>query len=320
MSKKVTLLNVAEQLLKAGKIIITCHINPDGDAIGSTIALSEGLKQLGKDVVIVVDDEIPAFYNFIPGITEFIQKPIPETLNCDLLVVNDASSIDRIGNLQTINKNTILNIDHHPSNTEYADYLYLEEDAAATGEIIYELLKLLKVQVTYKIAFSLYVAIVTDCGFFKYSNTTQRTMTIASELLQYGVKPDFVSDNLEMKSREEITLLTKVLETLTFYAQGKIAVVAVPNELYDHNLSSDSFVQYPRYIEGVEIAILFKEVEPNVTRVSMRSRYLDISKIALIFNGGGHKKAAGCTINDNLQGATEQILKVLTDEMSKEHV
>ncbi|HIU64475.1 MAG TPA: bifunctional oligoribonuclease/PAP phosphatase NrnA [Candidatus Avacidaminococcus intestinavium] len=322
MSERITLENAAKRLLAADNIIITSHISPDGDAIGSTIALATGLKQLGKKITMVIDDDISSYYNFIPGVTEFVRAQPDTVLQGDLLVVTDASSLDRIGALKN-QKNAgmpILNIDHHISNTHYADYLYLDDKAAATGEIIYALLNLLKVQFDHKIAVALYVAIVTDCGYFKYSNTTSNSLCIAAELLKYGVKSEEISDHLEMKSKAEIELLTKVLDTLTFYKSGKIATLMLSNENYDATLSTDSFVQFACYINGVEVAVLFKAVEKNITRVSMRSRSIDVSKVALLFDGGGHKKAAGCTINGDLQHAASQLLSEIQKELDEYHV
>jgi len=315
MSKKITMAEVAAIFDNAKDIVIVSHINPDGDALGSTLALAAGLKKFGKNVVISIDDEISSYYNFLPGIGEFVRFKNEDIINADLLVINDASSLDRIGIASTCVKAPMLNIDHHVSNTEYADYLYLDVDAAATGEIVFQILKELHAEIDLQMAFCLYVAIVTDCGYFKYSNTTPHCMNCAAELLSFGIEPDVVSDFLEMKSREDIALLSKVLETLAFDCDGKIATIDISKENYNPDIATDSFVHYPRYIEGVEVAVMFKGVENEVTRISMRSRRLDVSKIALSFGGGGHKRAAGCTIYSNLAEAKNVILTSIKNEM-----
>lgn len=317
MSKKLTMGEV-EQLLKAANdIVIVCHINPDGDALGSTLALASGLKKIGKNVTVTVDDNISSYYDFLPGVKEFVRFKPEDRISADLLIVNDTSSLDRIGIVAECVNAPTLNIDHHISNNEYADYLYLDPNAAATGEIVYRLLKEMSVEIDLSMAFCLYVAIVTDCGYFKYSNTTTASMICASELLALGVQPDVVSDFLEMKSRGDITLLSKVLGTLAFENDGRIATIDIFHEDYNADIATDSFIQFPRYIEGVEVAIMFKAVEENLTRVSMRSRWVDVSKIALIFNGGGHKKAAGCTIYTNIFDAKKTLINCIKEEMSK---
>lgn len=166
--------------------------------------------------------------------------------------------------------------------------MYLDTVAAATGEIMYELIKVLGTEIDVEMAICLYTALYTDCGSFKYSNTMPKTMRIAAELLELGVKPNEISDSMEIKPRSNIEMLTRVLETLTFDADGKIAYISISNEMYDKDVDTDTFISYPRYIEGVEVAIMFKAVENALTRVSMRSRNLDVSGIAIAFGGGGH--------------------------------
>ena len=315
MSKKLTMPEVAALFDSVKDIVIVSHINPDGDALGSTLALAAGLRKKGKNVVISIDDDISSYYNFMPGIDQFVRFKHGDVINADLLVINDASSLDRIGVAAQCVKAPMLNIDHHVSNTEFADYLYLDVDAAATGEVIFRLFKELNVEIDLHMAFCLYVAIVTDCGYFKYSNTTPHCMNCAAELLAIGVEPDVVSDFLEMKSRDDIKLLSKVLETLAFECNGRIATINISLENYNPDIATDSFIHYPRYIDGVEVAIMFKGVEEEVTRVSMRSRRLDVSKIALSFGGGGHKRAAGCTIYKNMAEAKKNILASIVNEM-----
>ena len=188
--------------------------------------------------------------------------------------------------------------------------MYLDTAAAATGEIMYELIDTLGVEVDLEMATCIYTALYTDCGSFKYSNTMPKTMRIAAALLEIGVKPNEISDSMEIKPRSNIEMLTKVLETLTFDADGKIAYISINNEMYDKDVDTDTFISYPRYIEGVEVAIMFKAVEKAVTRVSMRSRNLDVSEIAITFGGGGHLRAAGCTIEGKIS-MTSGILNVL---------
>lgn len=314
MSKNCTLAETAKLLKEAGKMVIVSHISPDGDTLGSSLALAHALRMLGKEVMLNVDDDIPSVFSFLPGIGEYMRFAPDDSVPADLLIVIDASSADRAGNAMNVVKaRSVLNIDHHKTNTHFADYLYLDSDAAATAEIIYSLLLELGTELNTEIATCIYEGLYTDTGSFKYSNTTSRTLSIASALLTYGVNPSLISDNMEVKSRSQVEMLGKVLETLTFLRDGKIAYVEVAAELYDYNVDTDTFVSYPRYIEGVEVALLFKQVEENLTRVSFRSKQVDVAKIALSFGGGGHQKASGCSIHAPLKEAESVVLPVVEE-------
>ncbi|MBO6266431.1 MAG: bifunctional oligoribonuclease/PAP phosphatase NrnA [Acidaminococcaceae bacterium] len=314
MSKNCTLAETAKLLKEAGKMVIVSHISPDGDTLGSSLALAHALRMLGKEVMLNVDDDIPSVFSFLPGIGEYMRFAPDDSVPVDLLIVIDASSADRAGNAMNVVKaRSVLNIDHHKTNTHFADYLYLDSDAAATAEIIYSLLLELGTELNTEIATCIYEGLYTDTGSFKYSNTTSRTLSIASALLTYGVNPSLISDNMEVKSRSQVEMLGKVLETLTFLRDGKIAYVEVAPELYDYNVDTDTFVSYPRYIEGVEVALLFKQVEENLTRVSFRSKQVDVAKIALSFGGGGHQKASGCSIHAPLKEAESIVLPVVEE-------
>ncbi|MBO5993559.1 MAG: bifunctional oligoribonuclease/PAP phosphatase NrnA [Acidaminococcaceae bacterium] len=312
MSKNCSLAETGELLKSAQKLVIVSHVSPDGDTLGSSLALMHALRMLGKEVIMNVDDDISTVYSFLPGIDEYRRFAPDESVDADLLVIIDASSADRAGNaMEVVKSPAVLSIDHHKTNTRFADYLYLDSDAAATAEIIYSLLLEMGIKLTRDIATCIYEGLYTDTGSFKYSNTTSNTLKTAADLLEYGVNPSVISDNMELKSRSQIEMLRKVLETLTFLKDGKIAYIEIPLELYDHNVETDAFISYPRYVEGVEIALLFKQVEDNLTRVSFRSKEIDVARIALSFGGGGHKKAAGCSIYASLKEAEEVILRAV---------
>jgi phosphoesterase RecJ-like protein len=312
MSKNCSLAETGELLKAAKKLVIVSHVSPDGDTLGSSLALMHALHMLGKEVILNVDDDISTVYSFLPGIAEYRRFAPNESVDADLLVIIDASSADRAGNaMEVVQSPAVLNIDHHKTNTRFADYLYLDSDAAATAEIIYSLLLEMGIKLTRDIATCIYEGIYTDTGSFKYSNTTSNTLKTAADLLNYGVNPSLISDNMELKSRSQVEMLRKVLETLTFLKDGKVAYIEIPLELYDHNIETDTFISYPRYVEGVEIALLFKQVKENLTRVSFRSKEIDVAKIALSFGGGGHKKASGCSIYAPLKEAEKVILEAV---------
>ena len=314
MSKEISLQETGKLLLDAKKIVLCTHVSPDGDTLGSSLGLTQCLQKLGKEVIVYCDDLVNKSFSFIPGI-ELLQRPdANNSVEADLLVVIDASSFDRIGIVgEVVKYKQLLNIDHHISNTHFADFVYLDSKAAATGEIMCELLQEMAWPIEHNIAECFYIAISTDCGSFRYANTTPKTMRAGAWLLEQGVRPNEISDKLDMKSRLTVEMLAKVLPSLTFEADGKIAYLTITNDLYNKDANTDSFVNYPRYIDGVEVAIMFKAVEPKVTRVSMRSSNVDVAQVALSFGGGGHIRAAGCTIYAPVEEAREQLLAKLRE-------
>lgn len=312
MSKKINLLETGNMLLAAQKIVLCCHVSPDGDTLGSALGLARLLEQRGKEVTVFVDDDINKSLSFIPGVDKVQRPEAGVIVEADLFVVVDASSFDRVGICNEVVKAPVLlNIDHHISNTEFADYLYLDAEAAAAGEIMCDLFEAMGWEYDEAIAVDFYTAITTDCGSFRYSNTTSKTMQRAAKLLNYGVKPNEISDMLDIRSRKTTELLAKVLPSLTFDYEGKVAHITITNDLYDKETQTDSFVSYPRYTEGVEVAVMFKAVEPEVTRVSMRSSNVDVASVALSFGGGGHLRAAGCTIYAPVEEAKAQLLAAI---------
>lgn len=308
---EISLPQVAEMLHSANTIVLTAHVHPDGDSLGSMLALYEALQADGKKVYMLLDDVVPATYQFLPNWKK-ISKPVDnDRFTTDLLVVLDASDIERIGKVQNAVKAPILNLDHHISNTRFADYYYIDSKAAATGEIILALLKLMKSKVTADIGTCLYTAIATDCGFFRYANTTASTLHYAADLVEVGAQPQVISEALEQRSIANLITLTNVLQTIKTHYEGKIAIMTIlPDLLNDPDENTEGFINYARSIEGVEIAILFRAIDERTVRISFRSHRADVSQVALTFGGGGHIRAAGCTIHDTLENAIEQVLPV----------
>lgn len=312
MSKNCTLEEIAALLLAQDKLVLCPHVSPDGDALGSTLALKMALEKAGKKVMVMVDDDVPKAFGFLPQIDCFVKPADGEVVEADLLVVLDASSLDRIGKVaQAVKAKAVANIDHHISNTQFADYLYLNTEAAATAEILCNLVEKLGITPDKDLATCLYTGIYTDCGSFRYANTTPGTMRAAAKLLEYGARPNEISDALGTNTRANIEMLGKVLQTLAFYNDGKISTLEINSDLYDKDVNTDNFISFARYIEGVDVAVLFKAVEPAVTRVSMRSQDTDVAAIALSFGGGGHVRAAGCTVELPLEQAKVKVLEAI---------
>lgn len=310
---EVSLQRTAELLNQASALVITGHVNPDGDCLGSMLALYYHLTALGKKVQLLLDDEPPPVYRFLPGV-ENIAKPTT-AVQADLLVVVDASDDMRIGRVRTMVSADVLNIDHHVSNLKFADYWHLDFQAAATGEIILELLQSMDAELSADMAVCLYTAIATDCGFFRYANTSAKTMRFAARLIECGVKPHMIAEQLDAKPLASMLALQKVLDTLEVSHAGKIATITLDAALLADVENTEGFINYPRNIEGVEVAVMFKAVDESNVRVSMRSRRLDVSRLALIFGGGGHMRAAGCTVSGTIGEAKSKVLQVIASEL-----
>lgn len=302
-----SLRQAANLLREAQNIIITAHIHPDGDSLGSMLALYQYLLSRGKVVQMVIDDEVPQLYKFLPY-CERILQPSELISTADILVVLDASDVERIGKVNSICRVPILNIDHHKSNTKFADYWYIDTNAAATGEIILDILNMEDAVISSEIATCLYTAIATDCGFFRYANTTVHTHRSAAQLIDCGVKPHLIAEKMETKPLETLMRTIDVLKTLELFCDGKIAVISVDYSEADNTDNTEGLINYPRNIEGVEIAIMFKFIEPEVARISLRSRTVDVSDLALSFGGGGHIRAAGCTVKGSKDDIREKII------------
>jgi len=320
MKNKAALLSLLQGKMS---FLLTAHIFPDGDNLGSLMALRAGLLKLGKRVQVTIDDSVPAAYAFVEGSQSILR---PEMVNNDyeIIIVLDSSSIDRIGAVQNLVKQNIpmINIDHHISNTGFGTVQYIDEQAAATAEIIYQLLLDLGVALDDNIAAAIFTGIATDCGFFRYANTTPRTLSIAAEMVSHGAKPHEISDAVEMRTVPVLKLLSRVLDSIEVSSNGKIAWLTIDQTLLSslgaNPEDTDGFINYARYIRGVEVAVLFREVPDRGIKVSMRSRNnFDVSKTALHFGGGGHKLAAGCSFDTQMEDAKEQVLAKIREQFEK---
>ncbi len=312
MSKNISLVETGTLLLEANTIALATHVSPDGDTLGSTLGLAMYLKSQGKDVTVFCDDVIMKNFLWMPGIDMVVRPTEGQKVDVDLLVVVDASSYDRIGKVPSVvTYGKLLNIDHHISNDKFAEYLYLDAAAAAVGEVMVDLFTANDWQLTKDIATCFYTATATDSGWFRFSNVTPKTLNNAALLVAAGVDPSEISDALDVRERSTVELLGKVLPTLQFAFDDKVSYLSLENKFYDKSVNTDSYVNYPRSIDGVDVAVFFKAVEPAITRVSMRSKTTDVAAVAVHFGGGGHVRAAGCTIEQPLEEARETLLAEL---------
>ncbi len=310
----ITFQEAAQKLKAANKILITAHIQPDGDAIGSTLAAMQMLRSMGKTVQAFIDDTVRRNLHALPHFEE-IRRPVEgEKFDADLLLVLDTSP-DRIGNVPKLTAAPILNIDHHVTNTGEGYDLYVEKKAAATCELVFKLARELGAEITPEIATCIYTGIATDTGFFQFSNTRAETLAIASELINCGVSPHFISEQMEKKTLAEVCGLCDALNSLKIYFDGKVAGMTLNYETVKKFDSTEGFIDEIRVIDTVDVAFLLTEKAPNVCRVSMRSKGVDVSKIAAKLGGGGHIRAAGCTLYKNLADAEKILVSAIENAL-----
>jgi phosphoesterase RecJ-like protein len=303
------------------KVAILSHVRPDGDALGSQLALALSLEKLGKTVRVWNEDGMLEKYSFLPR-AELLTKPPSAKEDVDLVVALDTAVQTRLGTtLDALGSSKMMiNIDHHPSNPGYGDLVYIDPVAPATGEILFELIKDQKLPMTPEIAENLYVAISTDTGSFQYPNTTARTFEIAAELTRAGVDIGRVSQLLyENYPRRRIELLRELLGTMRFEAKGCVASFSLSLEMANRlgvlPEDNEGLIDHLRAIQGVIVAVFFEELPEGKVRVSMRSKSdsADVCAICMKFGGGGHTRAAGARIRGTLGEVEQKVLEAICE-------
>ncbi|HYH85257.1 MAG TPA: bifunctional oligoribonuclease/PAP phosphatase NrnA [Pyrinomonadaceae bacterium] len=308
---------VVELIESKRRFAITSHIRPDGDSLGSSLGLYWLLGALGKEAELIMRDPVPHAYQKLPG-TEFVRVTPAVDREYDAVFVIECSDITRPG-LIDLDKQLVVNIDHHSTTALFGDINWIDSTASAVGEMIYNLCKALGVRVTREIAECVYTALITDTGSFHYSNTSERTFKVASELVRAGVKPAKVSQAVFANYPwSKIELLGEVLTTLKRDSTGRVAWLAQTLDMQERAHASDEdgdgFVNYPMSCGDVEACAFFKETAPGVYRVSLRSKCdVNVARIAERFGGGGHRNAAGCTFEGTIEDAERQLVSLLLD-------
>lgn len=302
-----------EALRTAQNIVIACHINPDGDTIGSMLALGLGLEQLGKHPVLLSSDGIPPTLEFLPHLKKITRET--SARDFDLAVVVDAGEMARVGKSRPAVESAprLLDIDHHITPGPFGTINLLDAQAAATGEIIYDVLIHLGVELTQDIAQCLLCALLTDTGSFRYMNVTPRTMELAGALIEKGGSPNEIAEAVfENRTYAMQRLLGRAMESLQRSADGRIVwshvTLADFAEFGAADAETEGIISAVRAVRGSEVAMLFREMPSGKLRVSLRAREPhDVAAVAQMFGGGGHRLAAGCTMEGPLADA-ERIL------------
>ena len=305
------------------RFLITTHIDPDGDAVGSALSMYWVLESLGKKPAIYLKDQIPYRYKFLPAPSS-IAHELPND-RFDAIFVLDCGNLFRVGDgyekLRELG--TIINIDHHDTNETFGEINLINTGASSTAEVMYGLFHALHVPLNYKMAINIYTAIFTDTGSFRYENTNSSAFLICEEMLRLGVSPSYVSQMVhENHPKERFRLFGLILTTLETYDEDRISMACVTQEMFKKTGTSrehsDGFVETMREMKGVEVAVLLREIDGNKYKASMRAKgNVDVARICNIFGGGGHKSAAGCTIDGNIEEVKVKIKEALSIEEDK---
>ncbi len=314
--KNNTFMEIISYLTPARTILILTHVIADGDTIGSAKALSSYLRGFGKRVDVYPGEKLPEIITFLED-ESFIADEAGLLEHYDVVCAIDCSDRGRFENRAELFErgDITVNIDHHGTNDYYADLNYVDANAAAVGEIIFTMIKENGGEITSECAEGLYAAIVTDTGQFQYSNTTPKTHKIAAELLETGIDLNYISVQIYQNVRKEkYALEAEILKTMEFRYDGKLAFAYCNLDMLDKTSAeiqdSDGIVELLRNINTVSVACFAKEVSKDVFKVGFRSKHdKDVSAISAEFGGGGHKKAAGCTINGSIEDVKAAVYK-----------
>jgi phosphoesterase RecJ-like protein len=296
-----------------GDFAITAHSRPDGDSLGSELALAAALRQLGKKACVLNADPHPRAYQRLPDVASVrlgrrLEGPY------DGVFVLETTDLDRTG-LAGLEGRFIISIDHHKGTLPFGQLNWVDGQAAAVGEMVYELIRKLGVSVSPDIATNLYVAILTDTGSFQFSNTTARTFAVVRELVEAGANPAEIAQMVYMSHPvSKLHLLARVLDTLEIHPSGKIAWVLLTRQMLEETganaADTEGMVNYPLSVEGVVMVAFFREDRPGVYRISLRSKNnYDVASAAEYFGGGGHTNAAGLWAEGTFEEVREKVIR-----------
>lgn len=321
--------HIAQKLKTSERILITSHANPDGDAIGSLVALGLALSAMDKKVSLFNESQIPAVYRFLPSVKQ-VHRRLEDFTIFDMAFILDCGAINRVGSVaDDIEKiKTVVNIDHHVTNTGFGHIQLIDPAACATAEVLYRLIKALGVTIGTDIASAIYTGILTDTGSFRFANTNRAAFEIAQEMVGIGVDPSLIAQYMYgTYSIGRIKLLNMALDTIETFEGGKLSLMSVSQKMLDEtgtrNEDVDGMINYARGIQNIKVAALIQELN-NGNEVSSDSqrRYhvslrsdgqVDVAAIASAYGGGGHCSAAGFSIKASLADIKAQLAKLAKD-------
>lgn len=304
--------------------LVVSHVHPDGDAAGSTCAMGWILEQCGKRYRMINESPMPGRFRYLWGWERIDRYEPGDPFRPAAAICVDCADFARIGAVRSMigEPADVLNIDHHPTNDRYGTVHLVKDNASATAEILYDLIGEMGLSWDRSAAECIYTGLLTDTGGFRYSNTTPRVMDIASELLTFGISPGEIAGMaLETISLAHIRLLHRALSTLSFTEDRRIAwMCATKKDIEETGASSEDMeglVNYPRNIEGVDVGILFKQLGETEVKISFRANgHADVSLLARRFGGGGHVRAAGATVQGELDSVVRQVIAAAREALT----
>ena len=308
---------IREAILQRQRFVITSHARPDGDAIGSQVAMALALRQLGKDAQMVDADLAPSPFLTFPGVRE-MQISATVDGQFDAAIVMECGDLSRTG-VEGFDKYFVINIDHHPGNKGYGAINWFDPGAAACGEMVFDLIEALGVTLTAEIATHIYIAILTDTGGFHFSHITPRTFEICRRCTEAGAQPEAIARAVyDSSTMGRLRLMGAVLHNLEFEGGGRAALAALTLKLLEEtgatHEDAEGLINIPLTVNAIQAVAFFKEIAPDSFRISLRSKgHVDVNRVANAFGGGGHKNAAGCTLN----GPYAEVRRKLVAELSR---
>jgi phosphoesterase RecJ-like protein len=312
-----TIQKIIEVIRSNSSFLLTSHEGPDGDAIGSSLALASFLRMIGKDVTLHLQDPVPDLYVFLPA-AESVLLHIPD-IHFDVAFVLDIGERKRAGkefcNFSRVT--TTVNLDHHLSCDNFADYNLIDSHAAATGILVYRIAKAFGFSFDYETALCIYVAVMTDTGSFHYSNSNREAFFVAGEMIECGVNAWYVAEQLyENQPKKRLELLALCLPTLEVIKGGLVASVTLTLDMYSVTGTeaelTDGFINYPRSIRGVEVAIFFRQLEEKKFKIGFRSKgKINVAAFSAAMGGGGHHNAAGCSVEGTVDEVKRKVYSII---------
>ena len=318
--------DIRDLIERSHRVLIASHVDPDGDAIGSQLAFATYLRQLGKEVFMVRDSEVPAKYRFLDGVGAIAHvDSFPDEFAVDTAVILECPTLERIGRggRWLTGDVKIVNIDHHYESGDFGTVNWIDPTKSSVGEMLFELFDAMGYDMPPEVAEHLFTAIMTDTGRFRYQGTSPRTMEIAGRLIAAGAQPKKITDHVYYRLPASTMKLTgMVMATLEYAADNAVCILTLTNKMLAEagaeSSESDGLVDFTLSTDGVEIGVLLKEQDENSTRVSLRSRdRVNVAELAGVYGGGGHYNASGCTVPMGLAEAKKELIGLMTDALKK---
>jgi len=313
---------IARQIEAGRRFLVAGHVNPDGDSLGTQLAFTAYLRDIGKTVMAVRDDAVPDKLRFLTGINDIATvDSFDDDVSLDTALLLECPVLDRIGKVRSLLKNgvTVVNIDHHHDNTEFGDVSWIDAHASSVGEMAFEYFTAVGYKISPVVAEHLYAAILTDTGRFRYANTTARTMEIAGQLINAGADTQKICDQIYYDLPPTTTMLVgRVLNGVEFFDHGRICLLTLTRRMLEetgaHPSETEGLVDYTMVNRGVVVGALLSEIDDKQTKISLRSKNgLNVAALAAVHGGGGHMNAAGCTLSLPLSKAKAEVLRLFKE-------